>query len=69
MLMAWRETVPQQGTEKKALDFLPATFCINLISFLGKKKRHKDNCKVKIAKLVYSAKLKIISMRSQWEKC
>lgn len=38
MLMAWRETVPQQGTEKKALDFLAATFCINLISFLGKKK-------------------------------
>lgn len=37
MLMAWREAVPELGTEKEALDFLTTVFCINLISSLEKK--------------------------------
>lgn len=34
--MAWREAVPELGTEKKALGLLTTAFCINLIPFLKK---------------------------------
>lgn len=39
MLMAWREAVPELGTERKALDFLAMVFFINQLPFLEKKKK------------------------------
>lgn len=47
MLMAWREAVPELGTEKNALDFLAAVFCINQLPFLEKKNDTKKTGRFK----------------------
>lgn len=37
MLMSWGEVVPEEGTERKALDSLATLFCDNQLPFLERR--------------------------------